>query len=1133
MRARLNRHDELIRMIRSVRRRWRLRVVLRGTAILVGASLLVLLISAYGMDRLHFDLGAVLAFRIFAYATLLALVVRYLVVPLSRRVSDERIALYLEEHEPSLEARLLSALEFGRLDREGSMGYSPALVGGLIEMTAERCATIDYGRRIERTALRRSSGLLAGTSLATLAVLLLAPPFLRHSTPFLLLPWSGGDLASPYGIEVFPGDARVARGADLKVTARLSNFDAEDVEIGVRRGPQGEWERLAMAFDGERGEFAFFLYDLDEELEYFVEAANVRSDLFRVDVSELPYVQQLTLEYRFPAYTGLEPRRQEDGGDIAALRGTDVQLWVTPTLQVSGGTIVVQDEDSLRLTPGEDGTLTGSLEVTREGIYRIVFETLEGDRVVGSPDFLIDVLSDQPPMIAFVKPGRDIKVTNIEEVFVEVEAQDDYGVRALELAYSVNGGEERTLELYRGRRRDVTAGHTFYLEEIELKPGDFISYYARATDDNRVSGRQTATTDIYFMEIRPFDRRFRQADQAPGQPGGSFDSSLSQQQRDIIAATFKMVRDRDRYSTSEYEANLATLALAQGRLREQVEGLVGRMNARGILQMDSSFQTVAEALPLAARQMRAAEEELGGRRPREALPPEQRALQQLQRAEAAFRDVQVGRGQANGGSGGRTSAEDLADLFELELDKQRNQYESVQRDRRRAVEDQLDEMLQKLQELGRRQQQENERVRARAGDAQNRSGAGGSAQRRLAEEAEELARRLERLAREGSLPELNRTARELRRAADEMRRAAAGDREDGVADGMSALERLREARRLLDENRSAGLQRDVEDALRRAQRLAQQQRDVITDVERLPESGSERMERLRRLVERKGEMASEVADLEADLDRLSRESRGEQRDASRKLQEAANSIRDDKLREKIRYSRGVIQGRSTDYARNFEEQIGDDIETLTEKLEEARAAIGESRERRLARTLEETRDLARSLESLDERVRESAQRAAEQARRAESGQGGEGERSGEVRARDASSESPSNSSDGSPGFRPGEARQFRREFRERREQAERLRQELAREGVGTEELDAVIDRLRQLERERAWRDVRGLESLGAQVILGLKEFEYAVRRELGGEGDRELLLTGSDEVPPGYRELVEEYYRSLAERRRE
>ncbi len=1113
--------EELIRVIRSVRRRWRLKIVMRGIGVVIGAGLAVFLISAFGMDRLRFTPEAVVAFRVLAYSGIGILVFVFLVWPLRRRLSDERIALYLEEHEPSLEMRLSSAVEFSEAEGAADDGFSPTFVRKLIENAAERCIAIDHGRRVERGQLARSSSLLAGTTLAALVVFILSPSFVRHSTPFLI-PFGSASLDNPYSIEVFPGDSKVARGSELKVGARLVNFESEDVEIAVQRGTTGEWERFPMGLDDETGDFMFFLFDLEEETEYFVEAAGVRSPLFRIEVAELPYVQILALEYHFPAYTGLRPLLQEDGGDIAALKGTEVRMWVTPTVPVSGGSIVIDEVDSLSLTIDPDGRLSGSLQVTENGLYRIVFDTPDGDKVVGSPDYLIDVLTDQPPSVSFTKPGRDIKVTNIEEVYVEAEAQDDYGIRFLQLIYSVNGGPEDTLSLYEGRRKDLSAGHTYYLEELELVPGDFISYYARVGDDNRFSGRQTAVTDIYFMEVRPFDQRYRQSEQAamPG-GGGGFESSLARQQRDIIAATFNLIRDRERYTDDEFEENMATLALAQGRLRGEVEVLVSRIESRGIVQMDSSFQMIAQALPIAAEAMREAEERLGENDAEDALPPEQRALQQLQRAEAAFREVQVGQNQQQGGGGGSMpDAEELAELFELELDKQRNQYEQVQRDRQQQVNEEIDETLQKLQELARRQQQENERLRAQAGQSQGQS-SGGASQRQLAQEAEELARKLERLAREERRPELEQTARELRDAVEDMRRAAANTRNGGAAQGQAALERLREARRLLEENRSASLQRDVEDALSRAERLAEQQRDVARDVERLGEAGRYGSERLNRVMERKEEMASEVADLEAQLDRLARESRSDQRDASRRLQEAANSIRDDKLEEKILYSRGVVQQRSQEYARNFEEQIARDIDRLQQQIEQARDAIGESEEQRLARSLDRARDLTRSLESLEERTRQDAE--------------GRGQQQGTPTERQPRAEGdPSNfdTQDGFPGFTPGDVRQFRREFGEQRGEAERLRQELQREGIDASELGAIIDRMRRLESDRPYSDPRGLAELQAQIIRDLKEFEYMLRRELIGNEARELLLSGSDEVPPGYRELVEEYYRSLAEERR-
>ena len=225
-----------------------------------------------------------------------------------------------------------------------------------------------------------------------------------------------------------------------------------------------------------------------------------------------------------------------------------------------------------------------------------------------------------------------------------------------------------------------------------------------------------------------------------------------------------------------------------------------------------------------------------------------------------------------------------------------------------------------------------------------------------------------------------------------MRRGSASGRQGSLSEGIDALDELKEARRLLEKNRTARLEQDIEDIQSRAQRLASQQDKVESEVQRMAGEGGDRSELLERLLERKDEMASEVADLEAQMDRMARESRGEQKDTSRKLQEAANSIRESKLKEKIRYSKGVVQGRSPEYAERFEEQIGSDIENLLDKVREAAGSVGKSEEAQVADAIDKTRDLVRNLESLGERVREKQ----EQARRL--GRGGQ-------EGREASSES--------------------------------------------------------------------------------------------------------------------------------
>ncbi len=181
-----------------------------------------------------------------------------------------------------------------------------------------------------------------------------------------------------------------------------------------------------------------------------------------------------------------------------------------------------------------------------------------GERVTASPQYAIDVLADQPPHVSIAKPGRDTEASPIEEVFVEAKAEDDFGVRNLELVYSVNGGAEQTVRLFDGQKRmpEVSAGHTFYLEELSLKPGDSVAYYARAKDNDAVQGAKPASSDMYFVRIRPLSKDFKRAQsQASGGGGGAGQQdnggNLSDQQRKIIAATFNVQRDRKTMSADK------------------------------------------------------------------------------------------------------------------------------------------------------------------------------------------------------------------------------------------------------------------------------------------------------------------------------------------------------------------------------------------------------------------------------------------------------------------------------------------------------------------------------------------------------------------------------------------------------
>src|SRR5690606_21076375 len=132
-----------------------------------------------------------------------------------------------------------------------------------------------------------------------------------------------------------------------------------------------------------------------------------------------------------------------------------------------------------------------------------------------------------------------------------------------------------------------------------------------------------------------------------------------------------------------FSENVVSVTLSQERLRSQVLTLLERMQNRGLIEVDPGFRDVSAILPLAAEAMVRAHEALQEERLQDAIPSEQEALRYLQQAEETYeRYVTRSQDQQGGGGGGGSqsaAADDLADLFELELDKLQNQYETVRR----------------------------------------------------------------------------------------------------------------------------------------------------------------------------------------------------------------------------------------------------------------------------------------------------------------------------------------------------------------------------------------------------------------------------------------------------------------------
>ena len=139
----------LVRVIGEVRRHWRRKLFLRGLIALVAGTVAALFLASYGLEAMRFSATAIIWYRVAVLVVVAGLVAFGVVRPLRRRATDMQVAIYVEEHDPSLEAEIMSAVEMLSVEEAGSASVSPALVERLVDQAIAKCNALDNGRAID------------------------------------------------------------------------------------------------------------------------------------------------------------------------------------------------------------------------------------------------------------------------------------------------------------------------------------------------------------------------------------------------------------------------------------------------------------------------------------------------------------------------------------------------------------------------------------------------------------------------------------------------------------------------------------------------------------------------------------------------------------------------------------------------------------------------------------------------------------------------------------------------------------------------------------------------------------------------------------------------------------------------
>ncbi len=908
----------------------------------------------------------------------------------SRRLQPDYRALArtIEQQHPELQALLLAAVEQKPEGPEGQWGYMQRRVIG---EAIEHAAGHEWQESISVTQLFVANFARFAAIVFLVIVLLQVVP----STSFMLGHGKGILNAQDYSVSVSPGDAEIEQGSPVVILGRFEDKVPSSVNLFFTPTGQ-EPQQIPLTRSLDDPVFGGILQDVRSNLRYHIEYEGRRTREYTISVFQSPELLRTDATITYPSYTKLPEKTIADTRQIAVVEGSKITLRFTLNKPVATARLSPRSGIALALTTDDKdpNVLTASITASQSERYELHMADAQGRPNKMPPRFTIDVHKNMPAEIKPVFPNRDVAASPLEEINLEAEVSDDYGVTGYGLTYALVGVESRDVRLDLQTPADKPqVKHLLAMEDLKAQPDQLLTYHFWADDIGPDGAPRRTVSDIYFVEVRPFEEIFRESQsfqneqsqqQQQNQQGEQQNrpgEQLAQLQKQIITATWNIKQRAERSGgIADHKDDLDVVRQSQSDALEQAhQAMAESEDPASIKSLRAAGEQMATALDHLAR----SGESVSTGELTPALAAEQSAYQELLKLRE--REHQIARSRSNSSQASANSAQRQQQLQQLELTQREDRYETQRMAQPQQQTERQEDLqaLNRLRDLARRQNEMTDRLRE--AEAALR-------QARNEQERQEALRQLKRLRDEQmeALRDVDDLQQRMENSQNRQRMADAreqlGDSREQIRQSTEALEEgmlsraitsTARAGRQLEQMREEFQRRtsnQFSDAMRnmreQARELDEEQNQIAEEITQQIEARQksltgDRMSReLAERVERQRQGVNELVD---QMKETSEQAEVSEPLLSRKLYDTLRETGTENLDRALQAAGELLRRDFLPQAREVERRAGEGIDSLREGVEQAAGNV----------LGDEAESLRLAQQQLDELIREVDDEAAQ------------------------------------------------------------------------------------------------------------------------------------------------------------
>jgi hypothetical protein len=292
----------------------------------------------------------------------------------------------------------------------------------------------------------------------------------------------------------------VPRGMPL--TLRVAAAGRREVTVSLRAAGES-WRDTTLTVDAATGDARLALGPVVAPLTVRATDGRAQTDELAIAIDDRGWIGDVAVQAEYPAYLARNTEVFEAGVPVRVPRGTILRVRATlhggardARLVADADTVALEATDE-RPGSGEGAVVLARLVAERDGAWRwVASATPRPSGETPAPELpdalLVTVLPDQPPQVVIIAPRSDTAIASTGVVPILIDASDDHGVSHVALSVWREATGESAARASSPERIDLAdpgaplweGGMMLPLDGWELEAGDRLHVVAIATDNS-------------------------------------------------------------------------------------------------------------------------------------------------------------------------------------------------------------------------------------------------------------------------------------------------------------------------------------------------------------------------------------------------------------------------------------------------------------------------------------------------------------------------------------------------------------------------------------------------------------------------------------------------------------------------